>query len=218
MQRLLCRTVGASGAGARALAPCARRALATSASPPPRRGSLLPAAAALPPRGSLAQPWPLLARRLSTAPRGTAAAAAAAAAPAAAAPAPAGPPETWRTYLSPKALFAKVKALGPTALGFYGALWVGPFLLAFAPIVLDVVVAPDPLVTIDHYLPAVGDGLRGTLGFLGVELPKPGEPLPKLLQGIVWGFLVNDLLEPPRLFLVLTLTPRIKEYLAGGKH
>ena len=141
----------------------------------------------------------------------------AAAAAAAAPPPPAEQPETWRTYLSPALLFAKVKALGPTALGFYGVLWVGPFLLAFVPIVLDVVVAPDPLVTIDYYLPAVGDGLRGTLGYLQVQLPKPGEPLPKYLQGIVWGFLVNDLLEPPRLFLVLTLTPRIKAYLAGGK-
>ena len=212
MHRLLCRTAGASGAGARALAPCAaRRALssaaaAAAAAAAAPRCSLLPAPAA--PRG-LGLAWPLQQRRLSTAPPPPP--------PPAGQQPPAEQPETWRTYLSPALLFAKVKALGPTALGFYGALWVGPFLLAFVPIVLDVVVAPDPLVTIDHYLPFVGDGLRSTLGYLQVQLPKPGEPLPKYLQGIVWGFLVNDLLEPPRLFLVLTLTPRIKAYLAGGK-
>ena len=137
--------------------------------------------------------------------------------PSAAPPAAAAPPDTWKTYLNPRALFARVQALGPTALGFYTALWVVPFVLTFTPVYLEVLVLPDPLVTVDHYLPFVGEGLRSTLGYLQIQLPKAGEPLPTVYQGVIWGFLANDLLEPPRLFAVLTLTPRLKAYLAGDK-
>jgi hypothetical protein len=158
-------------------------------------------------------PAPAPARRLSTPARPAAAAAAAAAPAAAAASAATEAPLTWRSFLSPSAVFVRVKALGPTAIGMYGALWVGPFLLTFAPISLGLLEVPDPLVTMDHWLPALGDGLRGTLGFVGVEMPKAGEPLPPYQRGIVWGFLVNDVIEIPRLLAVLTLTPRVRDFL-----
>ena len=123
----------------------------------------------------------------------------------------------WLSSMSPGALFAKVKALGPTALAFYSALWVGPFLLAYVPIAMNLYVAPDPLVLVDYWLPMVGDGLRSTLQYLQIELPRKGEPMPTYLSGIVWGFLFNDVLEPFRIFAVLALTPRINAYLKGEK-
>jgi hypothetical protein len=63
----------------------------------------------------------------------------------------------------------------------------------------------------------VGSGIRGTLAYIGVELPAAGEPLPRTVSAIIWGLIVNDVLEPPRLFAVLTLTPRLKKYLQGSK-
>lgn len=139
-------------------------------------------------------------------------------APGAADPAanPSASPMALLRSLSPQVMMAKINALGPTAVALYGVLWVGPFLCTFAPVALGLLAVPDPLQFLDYYLPMVGDYMRPVVGSI-MEVPKPGDPLPPHVQGIVWGFLVNDVLEIPRIMAVFALAPRIKAYLAGGK-
>ncbi len=214
-----CSRALALGSALRALAPAPARsgllALARCGADPARFFSAAPPP---PRRGAHALPGLLLRPALARCGAGQACRAFSAArggrGEAPAAPAPAAP-AAWREYLSPAAVFAKVRALGPTALALYGVLWLVPFAATFGPVAAGLVAVPDPLVLIDHYVPALGGGLRGMLGYLDVELPKAGEPLPAYVSGIVWGFLLNDLVEIPRLVAVIALTPRLKAWLAA---
>ncbi len=135
---------------------------------------------------------------------------------------PAAPPPTADFALSdlasPRALFAKVRALGPTALVVYGVLWAGPLASTYALVANEVVAAADPLQVADTYLPAVVvDTLRSSATAFGLALPPKGEALGPQAAGVIWGLLVTDLVEPLRLAATLLGTPRIVRWWAARK-
>jgi hypothetical protein len=115
-----------------------------------------------------------------------------------------------KDVLSPRALFIKVKELGPTALALYGVLWAGPAAITYGAVVSEAFTVADPLQLADTYLPESAVGFfRSTVGSFGLELPAKGEMLSKQTSGLLWGLLVTDLLEPVRIALTLILTQRI---------
>jgi hypothetical protein len=130
----------------------------------------------------------------------------AAAAPPPGAPAP---PPPASSMFSMSGMLAKVREMGPAALGVYFAFWAAPIALSYGVVVSGVVDAPDPLIFVDTHLPAFfGDGVRYAGSAFGIEL-KPGVPLSKQTSGLMYGLILTDLIEPLRILATLYVTPRL---------
>jgi hypothetical protein len=119
-------------------------------------------------------------------------------------------------------VFARLRALGPTAIKLYAVLFAVPWLGVFAAVYTGAVPASDPLLMVDTYLPAamsggIRSGLGTGLGWVGVTLPAPGEPMPPLVNSVIWAYVVADIVEIPRIGATLWLTPKLVAWLAARK-
>ena len=124
-------------------------------------------------------------------------------------------------------VFKRLLAMGPTAVKLYAVLFAVPWLGVFGAVYSGVVPASDPLALIDAYLPATwSSGIRGglntPLGWAGMQLPAPGEPLHPVMNAVIWAYVVADVVEIPRIGATLWLTPKLIAWLderkrAGGK-
>jgi hypothetical protein len=136
---------------------------------------------------------------------------------AAAAPAMAGAPTTKKA-----SLFTRVRQLGPAAIKLYAVLFAVPWLGVFAVVYTGVVPAADPLLLIDEHLPAawsegIRAGINTPLGWAGTSLPAPGEPLSRTLNAVIWAYVVADIVEIPRVFATLWLTPQVVAWQAAHR-